>query len=90
MALIVFITTIFIPTLKSAAPQGQYKSPPTVVLFDTIILVELLKYFGPFVWIEKSHYNSRISLHEAPTKNGYVHHRLLHGCLDLNQIDLNL
>ena len=26
-------------------------------------------YFGQFVWIEKkSHYNSRVSLHEAPTK----------------------
>ena len=25
--------------------------------------------FGQFVWIEKSHYNSRVSLHEAPTKN---------------------
>ena len=24
-------------------------------------------YFGQFVWIEKSHYNSRVSLHEAPT-----------------------
>ena len=21
------------------------------------------------IWIEKSHYNSRVSLHEAPTKN---------------------
>ena len=27
-------------------------------------------YFGQFVWIEKkSHYNSRVSLHEAPAKN---------------------
>ena len=27
-------------------------------------------YFGQFVWIEKkSHYNGRVSLHEAPTKN---------------------
>ena len=25
-------------------------------------------YFVQFVWIEKSHYNSRVSLHEAPTK----------------------
>ena len=26
-------------------------------------------YFGQFVWIEKkSHYNSRVSLHEAPTE----------------------
>ena len=27
-------------------------------------------YFGQFVWIEKkSHYNSRVSLYETPTKN---------------------
>ena len=27
-------------------------------------------YFGQFVWIEeKSHYNSGVSFHEAPTKN---------------------
>ena len=26
-------------------------------------------YFGQFVWIEKKHYNSWVSLHEAPTKN---------------------
>ena len=36
--------------------------------------VELLRtifYFGQFVWIKKkkTHYNSRVSLHEAPTKN---------------------
>ena len=32
-------------------------------------------YFGQFVWIEKkkkSHYSSRVSLHEAPTKNRSV------------------
>ena len=43
-----------------------------VVQFDTIILCRTFKnYFGQFVWIEKkeSHYNSRVSLHEAPTKN---------------------
>ena len=28
-------------------------------------------YFGQFVWIEKSHYNSRVSLHEAPTKKHF-------------------
>ena len=30
-------------------------------------------YFGQFVWIEKkkSHYISRVSLHEAPTKNSH-------------------
>ena len=46
-----------------------------MVLFDTIISCRTFKkYFGQFVWIEKkkkkkSHYNSRVSLHEAPTKN---------------------
>ena len=39
--------------------------------FETIKLCRTFKnYFGQFVWIEqKSHYNSRVSLHEAPTKN---------------------
>ena len=43
-----------------------------MVQFDTIIFSRTFKnYFGQFVWIEKmSHYNSRVSLHEAPTKNG--------------------
>ena len=42
-----------------------------MVQFDTIIFCRAFKnYFGQFVWIEKkSHYNSRVSLHEAPTKN---------------------
>ena len=43
-----------------------------MVQFDTIIFCRTFKnYFGQFVWIEKkkSHYNSRASLHEAPTKN---------------------
>ena len=41
-----------------------------MVQFDTIIFCRTFKnYFGQFVWIEKkSHYNSRVSLHEAPTK----------------------
>ena len=49
-----------------------------MVLFDTIIFCRTFKnYFGQFVWIEKkkkkkSHYNSRVSLHEAPTKNNSV------------------
>ena len=45
-----------------------------MVLFDTIIFRRTFKnYFGQFVWIEKkSHYNSRVSLHEAPTKNTKV------------------
>ena len=45
-----------------------------MVLFDTIIFCRTFKnYFGQFVWIEKkSHYNSRVSLHEAPTKNAIM------------------
>ena len=45
-----------------------------MVQFDTIIFCRTFKnYFGQFVWIEKkSHYNSRVSLHEAPTKNDVV------------------
>ena len=43
---------------------------------DQMIQIEAIKfritfenYFGQFVWIEKkSHYNCRVSLHEAPTK----------------------
>ena len=48
-----------------------------MVQFDTIIFCRTFKnYFGQFVWIEKkSHYNSRVSLHEAPTKKG---HHCLH------------
>ena len=39
--------------------------------FGAIIFCRTFKnYFGQFVWIEtKSHYDSRVSLHEAPTKN---------------------
>ena len=45
-----------------------------MVQFGAIIFCRTFKnYFGQFVWIEKkkkkSHYNSRVSLHEAPTKN---------------------
>ena len=41
-----------------------------IVQFGTIKFCwTLLNYFGQFLWIEKkSHYNSRVSLHEAPTK----------------------
>ena len=36
--------------------------------FGTINFCRTFKnYFGQFVWIEKIHYNSRVSLHEAPT-----------------------
>ena len=45
-----------------------------MVQFDTIIFGRTFKnYFGQFVWIEKkSHYNSRVSLHEAPTKKQII------------------
>ena len=47
-----------------------------MVLFDTIIFCRTFKnYFCQFVWIgkKKSHYNSRVSLHEAPTKNQIIY-----------------
>ena len=41
-----------------------------MIQFGTIKFRRTSKnYFGQFVWIEKSHYNSHVSLHEAPTKN---------------------
>ena len=41
-----------------------------MIQFDTIKIRRTFQnYFGQFVWIEKSHYRSRVSLHEAPTKN---------------------
>ena len=42
-----------------------------MVPLDTIIFFRTFRnYFGQFVWIEKKgHYNSRVSLHEAPTNN---------------------
>ena len=45
-----------------------------MVQFDAIIFGRTFKnYFGQFGWIEKKcHYNSRVSLHEAPTKNASV------------------
>ena len=56
-----------------AEKQGKpfwFSSLRQIVQFDTIIFGGTFKnYFGQFVWIEKSHYNSRVSLHEAPTKN---------------------
>ena len=44
-----------------------------MVQFGAIIFCRTFRnYFGQFVWIEKkSHYNSRVSLHEAPTKNRF-------------------
>ena len=48
-----------------------FSSLDQIVHFDAIIFCRTFKnYFGQFVWIEKkSHYNSRVSLYEAPTKN---------------------
>ena len=43
-----------------------------IVQFGAIMFCRTFRnYFGQFVWIgkKKSHYNSRVSLHEAPTKN---------------------
>ena len=46
-----------------------FSSLDQIVQFGEIIFYRTFKnYFGQFVWIEKSHYNSRVSLHEAPTK----------------------
>ena len=47
-----------------------FSSLDQIVQFGEIISRRTFKnYFGQFVWIEKSHYNSRVSLHEAPNKN---------------------
>ena len=48
-----------------------FSSLGQIVHFGAIIFCRTFKNtnFGQFVWIEKSHYNSRVSLHEAPTKN---------------------
>ena len=47
-----------------------FSSLGQIVQFGAIIFCRTFKnYFGQFVWIEKkSHYNSRVSLHEAPTE----------------------
>ena len=39
-----------------------------MVQFGAIRFNRTFNYFGQFVWIEKSHYISRVSLHEAPTR----------------------
>ena len=41
-----------------------------MIQFGTIKFRRIFEnHFGQFVWIEKnSHYNSRVSLHETPTK----------------------
>ena len=41
-----------------------------MIQFGTIKFRKSFKnYFVQFVWTEKSHYNRRFSLYEAPTKN---------------------
>ena len=48
---------------------SQFSLLGQVVQFGAIIFCRTSKnYCGQFVWIEKSHYKSRVSLHEAPTK----------------------
>ena len=47
-----------------------FSSLGQIIQFETIEFCRTFKnYFGKFVWIEKSHYYSRFSLHEAPTNN---------------------
>ena len=52
-----------------------FSSLGRMIQFGTIKFCRTFKnYFGQFVWIEtKSHYNSSVSLHEAPTKNHPLH-----------------
>ena len=56
-----------------------FSSLGQMVQFGAIIFCRTFKnYFGQFVWIEKkSHYNSRVSLHEAPTKKYFTDKRIL-------------
>ena len=53
-----------------------FSSLGQIVQFGAIRFCRIFRnYSGQFVWIEKkSHYNSRVSLHEAPTKklNSFV------------------
>ena len=47
----------------------QFARPNGAIWHHNIFGRTFKNYFGQFVWIEKkSHYNSRVSLHEAPTK----------------------
>ena len=54
-----------------------FSSLGQMVHIGSIIIYRIFNnYFGQFVWIEKkkkSHYNSRVSLHEAPSKNNEAH-----------------
>ena len=47
-----------------------------MIQFGTIKFRRIFKNFSyQFVWIEKNHYNSRVSPHEAPTKEGTGYQR---------------
>ena len=60
-----------------------FSSLDQIVQFGAIKFCRTFKnYFGQFVWIEKSHYNSRVSLHEAPTKK--------HTLILLNSMNMKL
>ena len=54
-----------------------FSSLGQMIQFGTMKFCRSFKnYFGQFVWIEKnSQYNSRDSLHEAPTKNSHCNSR---------------
>ena len=56
---------------KTGKKPFWFSSLGQIVQFGAIIFCRTSKnYFGQFVWIEKkSHYDSRVSFHEAPTKN---------------------
>ena len=60
-----------------------FSSLGQIVQFGAIIFYRTFKnYFGQFVCIEKkSHYNSRVSLHEAPTKKQRNAFRSFNCCL---------
>ena len=46
-----------------------FNSLHQMIQFGTIKFCRTFNYFGQLVLIEKSHYDGRVSLHEAPTKN---------------------
>ena len=51
-----------------------FSSLGQMIQFGTIKFRRTFKnYFGQFVWIgKKSHYNNRVSLHEATTKRSFL------------------
>ena len=72
-----------------------FSSLGQIVQLRAIIFCRTFKnYFGQFVWIEKnlkkSHYNSRVSLHEAPTKNDIQKQKLkdTYSCENASDITL--